>query len=149
MADKTKPEKGDMVAFPRGPYTHYGVSDGEDNVIHFGPESKGVSNTDGIYKKEPIEDVATHGYYVCNNQDDEKSPQSPEKILEDAEAKIGEKATYDLDGFNCEKAASDLRYGEGQGVSTQVQGSMLGKDTSDHLYDVHNQFGTDTGIQRK
>ncbi|XP_035386900.1 phospholipase A and acyltransferase 3-like [Electrophorus electricus] len=147
--NKSEPEKGDMVAFPRGPsgvvFKHYGIADGAGNVIHFAPD-QGFS--EGTYKKESIKDVATHDYYVDNSQDNKKNPLPPERILKDAEAKIGTQAHYDLSNFNCEIAASELRYGKGHGSSTQVEQSMLGKDKYDHMYDLQDQFGTGTGIQR-
>uniref|UniRef100_A0AAY5E9B8 LRAT domain-containing protein n=1 Tax=Electrophorus electricus TaxID=8005 RepID=A0AAY5E9B8_ELEEL len=115
------PEKGDMVAFPRGPsgvvFKHYGIADGAGNVIHFAPDQVLCPWT---YKKESIKDVATHDYYVDNSQDNKKNPLPPERILKDAEAKIGTQAHYDLSNFNCEIAASELRYGKGHGSSTQV-----------------------------
>lgn len=73
-----------------------------------------------MIRKEPVEKVATNGNYKVSNQDNKKTPLSPETIVSQAKKRIGEPVQYNPVTNNCETVALELRYGKGHGHSEQV-----------------------------
>lgn len=111
---------GDQVSFNRGVYSHHAVveevlSDSKIRVIHFSGENKSNST---VHREEMdcSEDIRK-GKMLLHEYDKGESL-SPDKVLENARAKLSE-GDYNLIRNNCEQFATKCKTGIAE--SKQVQ----------------------------
>ncbi|XP_053515136.1 phospholipase A and acyltransferase 3 isoform X2 [Artibeus jamaicensis] len=77
-----------------------------------------------IVKKELLYDVAGRDkYHVHNKHDDKYAPLPPNKIVQRAEALVGQEVLYKLTSDNCEHFVNELRYGVSR--SDQVRDAVM------------------------
>ncbi|KAK3583606.1 hypothetical protein CHS0354_039428 [Potamilus streckersoni] len=127
-------EKGDMIQFPRGLYSHWAVYIGNDEVVHLAGDlnatSKENSNSSYIFsisgvnfdkasvKIDNFFEVAGNSKARKNNDKDQHAePSDKETIVERALSKRGE-IGYNVLWNNCEYFASWCRYGNGWSEQT-------------------------------
>ncbi|GFO21166.1 hras-like suppressor 3 [Plakobranchus ocellatus] len=118
-------DRGDLVEFSRGPYSHWGVYYGNDMIVHLtsvhSEDMKGVSAnlccTGGSdfyiaeVRYDNFWDVVGNFRAKKNNKLDEKyTPFSGSEIINRANSKLGP-LRYDLIFSNCEHFAKWCRYG--------------------------------------
>ncbi|GFR98446.1 HRAS-like suppressor 3 [Elysia marginata] len=133
-------QPGDLVEFPRGVYSHWGVYIGNELISHLaGEEDDGINAAMRPEYVFTICGVRFNKAKVClenfwnivedccarkNNQSDKKmQPLSREEILVNATSKLGE-VGYSLIYSNCEHFAKWCRYGISK--SDQVESVMTG-----------------------
>ncbi|XP_008071339.1 HRAS-like suppressor 3 [Carlito syrichta] len=120
--DEPEPKPGDLIEIFRPFYRHWAIYVGDGYVVHLAPPSEvagaGAASvmsalTDkAIVKKELLYDVAGRDKYQVNNKHDDKySPLPPSKIVQRAEALVGQEVLYKLTSENCEHFVNELRYG--------------------------------------
>ncbi|XP_053407208.1 phospholipase A and acyltransferase 1-like isoform X2 [Mercenaria mercenaria] len=103
-------ERGDIVAFPRIGYTHYGIYVGRGKIIHF-DGSKDQKGADATVRIGDLHKVpGSSRKYICNKLDKDYKPFSPTKIVSNAESMLGY-SKYNIIGNNCEHFAMWCRYG--------------------------------------
>ncbi|KAL5012954.1 hypothetical protein ScPMuIL_011505 [Solemya velum] len=119
-------ERGDLVEFDRGRYSHWGVYVGDGHIVHMtGDGNDGINaNFDSgklfticgtefnkaFVKKDNFWDVTQDSKAIKNNSKDRKcNPLSAEEIVERALARIGN-ITYNVLWKNCEHFAAWCRY---------------------------------------
>ncbi|XP_054581822.1 phospholipase A and acyltransferase 3-like [Eptesicus fuscus] len=119
---QAEPKPGDLIEIFRVGYAHWAVYVGDGYVVHLGPPreitSAALANimssgTDrAIVKKELLSVVAGKDKYRVNNKHDQKYPPlPPSKIVQRAEAQLGQEMPYKLTSANCEHFVNELRYG--------------------------------------
>lgn len=123
-------EVGDLVEFPRGMYSHWGVFVGDEDIVHLAGEDTGNdginANLDSGHlfticgrrfnkafaKVDNFWDVAGASKAKKNNSKDKKcKPFPPEEIKERAFSRIGA-IPYNVLWSNCEHFAAWCRNGE-------------------------------------
>ncbi|XP_045209807.1 phospholipase A and acyltransferase 3-like [Mercenaria mercenaria] len=121
-------ERGDLVEFHRGVYSHWAVYAGEGKVIHLaGDENDGLNanvNSGSLFticgtrfrkafvKVDDFWNVVCDSKVYKNNDKDKKmSPSKAEEIIERAMNMVGE-IGYNVLWSNCEHFASYCRYGK-------------------------------------
>lgn len=125
-------ELGDLIEIFRGPYSHWGVYVGDENVVHLtvpdgasGLAASSVGsapghNQNGLVMKDLLSTVVGGGKYRVNNKHDKKYGHKPwQEIVFNAEGMVGKWVPYSLFGNNCEHFATKLRHGVA--VSEQVE----------------------------
>ncbi|XP_053515011.1 phospholipase A and acyltransferase 2-like [Artibeus jamaicensis] len=133
MAPAT-PRPGDLIEIFRLGYEHWAVYVGDGYVVHLAPPSEiagaGPSSLlsaladKAIVKKELLSVVAgTDKYRVNNKHDDKYAPLPPSKVVQQAEALVGQEVPYKLTSDNCEHFVNQLRYGVSR--SDQVTDALL------------------------
>ncbi|XP_045191136.1 phospholipase A and acyltransferase 2-like isoform X3 [Mercenaria mercenaria] len=101
-------QKGDIVAFPRIGYTHYGIYVGGGKIIHFDGSK---DQNDAIIRIDDLHEVAgSSEYRVCNKLDQVHKPFLPTEIVSRAESMLGY-SNYNISFDNCEHFAAWCRYG--------------------------------------
>lgn len=137
-------QPGDLIEFPRGMYSHWGVYIGNELVSHLaGEENDGINAAMRPEYLFTISGVKFNKARVClenfwnivedccakkNNQRDEKwQPLPQEEIIGNATRKIGE-VGYSLIYSNCEHFAKWCRYGvhKSDQVDNVVTGAAVG-----------------------
>lgn len=120
--------KGDLVEFPRGYYSHWGVYKGDEEIVHLaGDDNDGINanvNSGHVFticgkgfnkacvKVDNFWDVAGSSRVKKNNNKDKKSkPFDPDEIIERALSKLGA-IPYNVLWNNCEHFAAWCRNGE-------------------------------------
>ncbi|XP_059159059.1 uncharacterized protein LOC131943066 [Physella acuta] len=103
---------GDLVKFPRGWYTHWGVYEGNNSMIHVaGVFEESVLKHKAEIKREDFYTVCDRDKaYSGNDMDKEWEPLKTADIIRRAKANIGQ-MRYDLLFNNCEHFAKWCRYG--------------------------------------
>ncbi|XP_066299079.1 phospholipase A and acyltransferase 3-like [Branchiostoma lanceolatum] len=121
-------EEGDLLEFPRSPYSHWAVYVGGQRVIHLSGENDGISDGLGnpakgasisgkmFDKAQIMEDwfwdvVGDSMVKINNYQDGNKIVPSRWEIVERARSRLGEEG-YNVLWKNCEHFATWCRYGE-------------------------------------
>ncbi|XP_053289711.1 uncharacterized protein LOC128450331 [Pleuronectes platessa] len=115
-------EPGDLIEINRGPYQHWAVYIGENEVIHLvteGVQSSGssatLSSSNGKVKCEKFNDVVgNHHYQVNNLLDEEYDARDPSVIVKEACEMVDRVPQYDLVTYNSQHFATDLRYGKAE-----------------------------------
>ncbi|PVD22503.1 hypothetical protein C0Q70_18317 [Pomacea canaliculata] len=104
--------KGDLVEFPRGTYSHWGIYAGPMAVSGAAHAKAGGSRqTKGEIRDEDFFAVAEDSKAMKNNQLDHKyRVYTPDEIVRRAMSEIG-RTDYDLFTNNCEHFATWCRYG--------------------------------------
>ena len=118
--------KGDLIRFGEvgtDPLLHWGVYDGQGNVIHVNGDAKmpgwWVSNTiqattgfvNAFVVKDLLSDAAAgRKFFKQNHFDGTYTAFSPDEVVRRAESRIGERVEYTLIGNNCEHFATWARY---------------------------------------
>lgn len=129
-----EPNPGDLIEIFRPLYRHWAVYVGDGFVVHLAPPSEiagaGAASLmsaladKAIVKKELLYDVAGRDkYHVHNKHDDKYSPLPPNKIVQRAEALVGQEVLYKLTSDNCEHFVNELRYGVSR--SDQVRDAVM------------------------
>ncbi|XP_006861159.1 PREDICTED: HRAS-like suppressor 3-like [Chrysochloris asiatica] len=117
-----EPKPGDLIEIFRPIYKHWAIYVGDGYVVHLAPQSEiagaGAASvmsalTDkAIVKRELLCVVAGRDKYRVNNKHDDKYPVLPGvKIIQRAEAMVGQEVLYKLTSENCEHFVNELRYG--------------------------------------
>ncbi|XP_062253446.1 phospholipase A and acyltransferase 3-like [Platichthys flesus] len=128
VSQQCKGNKGDLIEiFRDGPYQHWAVYIGGQEVVHFGTEgglSSGSSANLGRCKGYVLQEkfskvVGSHHFKVNNLLDKNYKPRDPSIIVKEALERVGNMLTYDLVSYNCEHFANEMRYGKPE--SRQVQ----------------------------
>ncbi|XP_053290742.1 uncharacterized protein LOC128450996 [Pleuronectes platessa] len=120
---------GDLIEINRGPYQHWAVYIGENEVVHLvteGVQSSGssasLSSSNGKVKREKFNDVVGNHHYQVNNLLDKMfKPRDPSVIVKEACAMVGREPQYDLVTYNSEHFATDLRYGVAESRQINVK----------------------------
>lgn len=124
----TQLEEGDLVEFNRGPYSHWGVYIGNEEIVHLsGDENDGINGQVGLTHfftisgvrfnkakvvKENFWKVTADSKAKKNNGKDRKcTPLSPDEVVEKALSMMGE-IGYNVLWNNCEHFAAFCRYGQ-------------------------------------
>ena len=121
---------GDLIEFPRGYYSHWGVYVGNEDIVHLAGEEAGNdginANLDSGHlftvcgkrfnkayaKVDNFLDVAASSRAKINNDKDKKcKPYPPDEVKERALSKIGA-VPYNVIWSNCEHFAAWCRNGE-------------------------------------
>ncbi|PVD22504.1 hypothetical protein C0Q70_18318 [Pomacea canaliculata] len=106
--------EGDLVEFPRGGYSHWGIYAGDEDIIHLVAEEHGVmafGSRKACVSKDYFFGVAGDSKARKNNYLDHTfSAYKPEVIVERAMSKIG-RTDYDHFTNNCEHFVIWCRYG--------------------------------------
>ncbi|XP_061586305.1 phospholipase A and acyltransferase 3-like [Cololabis saira] len=112
---KDKPKPGDLIQIFRGDDNHWAVSVGGGNVVHFVPAGDG-SNSSGVVGKvlkQKLQDVVEKDKWRVNNLLDYKyTPLPVNDIVREARSLVDTRWQYDLDTYNSEHFATELRYGK-------------------------------------
>ncbi|XP_047197643.1 uncharacterized protein LOC118116247 [Hippoglossus stenolepis] len=110
---------GDLIEIFRGPYQHWAVYIGENEVVHFttdGGHSSGSSellSSNGKVKREKLTDVVGNHRHQVNNLLDEKyDARKPMTIVKEACVMVGSELPYNVATYNCEHFATEMRYGK-------------------------------------
>ncbi|XP_062252492.1 uncharacterized protein LOC133961413 [Platichthys flesus] len=118
MARRFNGKQGDLIEISRGSYQHWAVYIGGQMVVHLVPEggqSSGSSaklSSTGEVKREKLTDVVGNDRYQVNNLlDDLYDARDPSIIVKEAREMVGRVLSYNVDTYNCEHFATDLRYG--------------------------------------
>ncbi|XP_052719490.1 phospholipase A and acyltransferase 2-like [Crassostrea angulata] len=131
--------KGDLLEFNRGVYSHWAVYIGNDEVVHLaGVDNDGLNASvnpshsfsvcgkkfsKAMVKKESVWNVMLGSKVKINNDKDHKlKPRSAQEIVKEALSKIGE-IGYNVLWKNCEHFAAYCRYGVSW--SKQADNAML------------------------
>ncbi|XP_077994927.1 phospholipase A and acyltransferase 2-like [Glandiceps talaboti] len=138
MAVLDRCEAGDLLKFPRGLYSHWGVYVGNGQVIHMagvddtgderGSHSGSFSISGKQFNKAAIkcddflEIVRGCSVEINNSKDRKRCPARKRDIVKRAFSKLGE-IEYNVLWNNCEHFASWCRYGIEE--SDQVDNAML------------------------
>nr|XP_023510024.1 retinoic acid receptor responder protein 3 [Equus caballus] len=128
-----EPEPGGLTEIFRTDYEHWAIYMEGGDVIHLGPPSEypgaGSSSINSILsgraevKQQPLRDVAGGCRYRVNNYLDHKyRPQPVYKSISAAKEMVGEEKKYSVLSMNCERFATELRYGAAS--SRQVEHAM-------------------------
>ncbi|XP_047197629.1 uncharacterized protein LOC124852596, partial [Hippoglossus stenolepis] len=115
-----KGNKGDLIEiFRDGPYQHWAVYIGKNEVVHFttdGGQSSGsleLLSSNGKVKIEKFADVVGNDSYKVNNLlDDTYKARMPMTIVKEARAMVDSERSYNVATYNCEHFATEMRYGE-------------------------------------
>ncbi|XP_036996173.2 phospholipase A and acyltransferase 3 isoform X3 [Artibeus jamaicensis] len=129
-----EPNPGDLIEIFRPLYRHWAIYVGDGFVVHLAPPSEiagaGAASLmsaladKAIVKKELLYDVAGRDkYHVHNKHDDKYAPLPPNKIVQRAEALVGQEVLYKLTSDNCEHFVNELRYGVSR--SDQVRDAVM------------------------
>lgn len=121
---------GDLIEFPRGYYSHWGVFVGNDDIVHLAGEDTGNDGINGkidsghlftvcgkrfnkaYAKVDNFWDVVADSRAKINNNKDKKcKPYAPDEVKERALSKIGA-IPYNVLWSNCEHFAAWCRNGE-------------------------------------
>lgn len=133
-------EPGDLIEFPRGPYSHWAVYIGNEEVVHLsGDDNDGINGQvdashfftisgqrfgKAIVKVENFWNVVDGTKAKINNTKDKKyKPLPKSEIIKNALERIG-RVGYNVLFENCEHFASLCRYGESK--SEQVDTFLTG-----------------------
>ncbi|RVE68831.1 hypothetical protein OJAV_G00095610 [Oryzias javanicus] len=108
---------GDLIEIFSVAYSHWAVYIGNGFIVHFGrPGALSGSISligDGIVMKEKLQKVAGNNRWRVNNILDEKyTPLSPDEIVKKACSLVGASLQYNLEEYNCEHFATEMRYGK-------------------------------------
>ncbi|KAM4624974.1 phospholipase A and acyltransferase 4-like isoform 2-T2 [Polymixia lowei] len=125
-----KPQPGDLIEISRGPYQHWAVYIGGNEVIHMIPPSDDfglLSSLASMFQNdmaevrcEKIQDVVGPDSFQVNNMlDDKYRPRERRLIVRDARRMVGQVLPYCVANHNCEHFVTELRYGKAQ--SQQVR----------------------------
>ncbi|XP_060939035.1 uncharacterized protein LOC133015783 [Limanda limanda] len=114
---------GDLIEINRGPYHHWAVYIGENEVVHFTTDgvqssssSKSLSSR-GEVKREKLADVVGIHHHIINNLlDNSRKPRDPSVIVKEACEKVDSKLQYDVKTYNCEHFATEMRYGKAESL---------------------------------
>uniref|UniRef100_UPI003AAACE06 phospholipase A and acyltransferase 4-like n=1 Tax=Centroberyx gerrardi TaxID=166262 RepID=UPI003AAACE06 len=120
-----EPKPGDLIEIFRGPYQHWAVYIGGNEVIHMIPPSEEsgvfsslVSVLDGdralVRRQKVSEVVGPHRFRINNLLDDEYDPRPPRLIVRDACRMAGRELPYSVATNNCEHFVTELRYGKAE-----------------------------------
>ncbi|XP_053289718.1 phospholipase A and acyltransferase 1 [Pleuronectes platessa] len=120
MAQTFKGNKGDLIEINRGPYQHWAVYIGGNEVVHFttdGGQSSGSSanlgSSTGKVKREKLANVVgNHRYQINNLLDKSRKARDPSVIVKEACAMVGSEPQYNFVTYNSEHFATEMRYGE-------------------------------------
>ncbi|XP_006861158.1 PREDICTED: HRAS-like suppressor 3 [Chrysochloris asiatica] len=129
-----EPNPGDLIEIFRPLYKHWAIYVGDGYVVHLAPPSEiagaGAASvmsalTDkAIVKRELLCVVAGRDKYRVNNKHDDKYPVLPGvKIIQRAEAMVGQEVLYKLTSENCEHFVNEIRYGIAR--SDQVRDALI------------------------
>ncbi|XP_060933511.1 phospholipase A and acyltransferase 4-like [Limanda limanda] len=120
MEPTCKLKRGDLIEIDRhdGPYQHWAVYIGDDEVVHFvteGGDSSGsfeLLSSSGEVKRENLSVVLRGDRYQINNSLDEKyEARDPSMIVKEACEMVGRVLQYNVLSYNCEHFATEMRYG--------------------------------------
>ncbi|XP_034432933.1 uncharacterized protein LOC117756496 [Hippoglossus hippoglossus] len=119
---KFKGKLGDLIQIFRGPYQHWAVYIGGQEVVHFttdgGDQSSGSSellSSRGEVKREKLTDVVGDDRHHINNLLDEKyKARKPMTIVKEAREMVDSELQYNVDTYNCEHFAIEMRYGKAE-----------------------------------
>uniref|UniRef100_A0A667YZ17 Retinoic acid receptor responder 3 n=1 Tax=Myripristis murdjan TaxID=586833 RepID=A0A667YZ17_9TELE len=117
------PKPGDLIEIFRGPYEHWAVYIGGNEVVHMIPPSEDSGFLSSLVsvlesdmaevKREKVWDVVgPHSFRVNNLLDDECHPRQPGVIVRDACRTVGQVLPYNVATHNCEHFVTELRYGK-------------------------------------
>ncbi|XP_053133585.1 phospholipase A and acyltransferase 3-like isoform X2 [Hemicordylus capensis] len=125
-----EPEPGDLLEIFRGAYKHWALCVYNGYVVHLtvpdgapGSSFPTAGTKKGLVKKEPLSKaVGENKYRTHKKYDQERDRRAIEKIVRNAEARVGELVDYDLFGNNCEHFVTGLC--DGVPKSQQVNGGL-------------------------
>ncbi len=123
--DKT-PVYGDMIRVKVKFYHHYGIFVDEGNVIQFGLPDNGNTPPDEIAViSTDIQTFSSGEFVECAEPDraEKKKRYSPEKIVENATSRLGEKG-YNILNNNCEHFAHECYMGERKSFLDDVRAKI-------------------------
>ncbi|XP_035023622.2 phospholipase A and acyltransferase 4 [Hippoglossus stenolepis] len=134
MAPMFNGKPGDLIEiFRDGPYQHWAVYIGENEVVHLvteGGDSSGSSeslSSRAEVKREKLTDVVGNHRFKVNNLLDEKyEARDPYVIVKEACAMVGCELQYNVATYNCEHFATDLRYGKAESRQVQTAAVITG-----------------------
>lgn len=138
----TRAVAGDLIEFRRlrGVYCHWAVYVGSGYVINYGRKDPDTS----IVQRERVTTVSDGDPCRINNlvvaaKRRNLEPLNGKRIVERAEAKLGEEANYNFMFRNCEVFATECRYGRGFTCQPDefLPVSMPGFD---HIHGVFNKM---------
>ncbi|XP_038643309.1 phospholipase A and acyltransferase 3-like isoform X2 [Scyliorhinus canicula] len=134
LQSSPQPRPGDLIEIFRPAYQHWAIYIGNGYVIHLtsdggSDEISGIvmssSTVVAVVKKELLSAVAGDNKYCVNNTADNKRNRLPvRQILQNAEAKVGNRIRYSVTTANCEHFVKGLRYGRAE--SSQVENVVVG-----------------------
>uniref|UniRef100_A0A3Q2HWJ4 LRAT domain-containing protein n=1 Tax=Equus caballus TaxID=9796 RepID=A0A3Q2HWJ4_HORSE len=139
-----EPEPGDLIETFRTGYEYWAIYVEGGDVIHVAPPSEkpgagifssissifssissifSILSSRAVVKQQPLRDVAGGCRYRVNNYLDHKyRPQPVYKSISAAKEMVGEEKKYSVLSMNCERFATELRYGAAS--SRQVEHAM-------------------------
>uniref|UniRef100_A0A672J6S6 Uncharacterized LOC115403164 n=1 Tax=Salarias fasciatus TaxID=181472 RepID=A0A672J6S6_SALFA len=112
------PEPGDLIEISRGGYQHWAVYVGDGYVVHLTRASGfrrlfSPLNVNGLVRKEKLQDIVGRAdWKVKNILDNEYRPRPVDVIVREACALEGRQMPYNIATRNCERFATELRYGK-------------------------------------
>ncbi|KAH9492936.1 Phospholipase A and acyltransferase 3 [Bulinus truncatus] len=111
---------GDMIEFPRGIYSHWGIYTGNGKVIHLTGDTNDIAfQSPSTVRIDDFWKIAGESKAMVNNFLDSEFEHLPEKyIVSNAMSKLGAEG-YNLIFLNCEHFVTWCRYGKAK--SRQVQ----------------------------
>ncbi|XP_060938174.1 phospholipase A and acyltransferase 4-like [Limanda limanda] len=117
-----KGKPGDLIEIFCWGYHHWAVYIGENEVVHLvneGGQSSGwfknLSRSTGKVKREKLANLlGLKGYRVNNLLDEEYDARDPSIIVKEAYAMVGRELQYNVDTYNCEHFANEMRYGKAE-----------------------------------
>ncbi|XP_029900637.1 phospholipase A and acyltransferase 4-like [Myripristis murdjan] len=134
-----EPKPGDLIEIFRGPYEHWAVYIGGNEVVHMIPPSEDSGFLSSLVsvlesdmaevKREKVWDVVgPHSFRVNNLLDDECHPRQPGVIVRDACRTVGQVLPYNVATHNCEHFVTELRYGkpESRQVRSAAEAVLVG-----------------------
>ncbi|XP_071381858.1 phospholipase A and acyltransferase 4-like isoform X2 [Centroberyx affinis] len=131
-----EPKPGDLIEIFRGPYQHWAVYIGGNEVIHMIPPSEEsdffsslVSVLDSsralVRRQKVSEVVGPHSFRINNLLDDECDPRPPRLIVRDACRLAGRDLPYCVATNNCEHFVTELRYGKAESRQVRAAGVVM------------------------
>ncbi|XP_060938170.1 phospholipase A and acyltransferase 4-like [Limanda limanda] len=130
MAQKFKGKPGDLIEISRGTYQHWAVYIGKNEVVHFGGLLSGwfksLSSTRKVKREKLANVVGSDRHQVNNLKDDMYDARDPSIIVKEALEMVGSKLPYNVDTYNCEHFATEMRYGKAESLQVKKPSLISG-----------------------
>ncbi|XP_053225109.1 phospholipase A and acyltransferase 3-like [Podarcis raffonei] len=134
MSGYIEPKPGDLIEISRVGYQHWAIYVGSGYVIHLAPSDDlyqastsslmSALSEKAVVKKELLWSIVGDDACRINNKYDQKYELLPaNKIVQEAEALLGQEIRYSLASENCEHFVTRLRYGMAR--SDQVRDTLV------------------------
>lgn len=123
------PEFGDIVRIKVKFYYHYGIFIDEGDIIQFGlPDNEGTHPDEISVISTDISTFSMGGFIECGlpDREEKKRRHSPEKTVELATSRLGERG-YNILNNNCEHFANECYFGEKKSFLDDVRAKIRQK----------------------